>query len=157
MKRVPPPHTGGRFPRKTILDAIRKDPGLGVRDLAKRTGHSGITVSKHLAKLRANGKVVAVKDDKSKLHHFLAGQQKALEPDLNDLDHEILGILSDIPWTFPGLAQQLPEVPRSTLQYRVNRLVDLGFLGKDDITYPAMLNVIRLPKSKSDGSRLSEG
>src|SRR5689334_10535065 len=150
--RIPPPHSRGRFPRESLLQAIHKEPGLGVRQLAQRTGHAGITVSKHLAQLRKEGQVVAVKDDKSRLHHFLVGRTKPLEPEMTAIDRDILAVLDDLPCTFWGLQQRFPAVPKSTLQYRVKRLVDLGFVERDHISRPAILNVLRWPKT----SRISD-
>src|SRR5688572_8807611 len=102
--RIPPPHTGGRFPRDSILKAVEDEPGLGVRDIARTTGHSGITVSKHLAALRQSGELEAVLDGKKRLH-YPAGKARPKPVHLPEGWSDILAVLDDLPVTFPGLHQ----------------------------------------------------
>lgn len=60
-----------------------------------------------------------------------------------ELDQEIVSVLADLAWTFDGLAQQFPQIPRRVLHSRVKRLVRLGYIEEDDITRPAMLNLLK--------------
>lgn len=141
-RNVPPPHTGGRFPRESVLQAVRERPGLGVREIASLTRHSGITVSKHLAALRSSKKVLAVRSGR-KLLHYLPGTSKPSADWWPEGAGEILAALADLPVTLPGLRTRFPHVPRSTLQYRVGRLIETGYIERDTNSRPATLNLTR--------------
>lgn len=62
---------------------------------------------------------------------------------LTDLDQRIVDAVAELSVTLPGLRQRFPDVDASTLDDRVQRLVRLGYLERDTIARPAILNVAK--------------
>lgn len=134
---TPTGRKGWHVAHKSILDAVRKNPGLGVRELARLTGHSGVTVSKHLAQLRSVGKVVALRDG-ARLCHFAPGAEKAAQRTMDALDRAILAELRREPLTLRQIQNRFVDRPRSTVDYRVKRLLTQGRLNCDP-SWPRLL------------------
>lgn len=138
---------GWRVIHDSLLRTVQANPGLGVRDLARLTGHSGITVSKHLTVLRDAGQVVAIKDA-GRMRHYLPGvEQPPVDANWDEADRLILEFLQR-PANMADLRAHMAPMPRTTVAYRVRRLLDYGYLERDQSS-PATLKrrgkALRLP------------
>jgi predicted transcriptional regulator len=128
-----PPHPR----RDLILAVIEEQPGLSFRALARVTGIKWGTLGYHVSALLRSGAIWAVRHGQS-LRHF-AGRQPSpaevrellVEHALDEVDRSIVA------WLWAAGPQRQVEaldalarmgVPRSSLQLRLNRLAEQGFL-----------------------------
>jgi predicted transcriptional regulator len=112
---------------RAVVAAVKRRPGLGVRELVGESGHAGMTVRASLRRLQAAGRIKVVRRD-GKHHHYLASN-KVPEPPTPKAIAELVAFVA----VHPGLRQSeivsaQVGVPRSTTQFRLRKAVELGFL-----------------------------
>ncbi len=138
---APAPVGGVRRPlggRHAVLQAVERWPGLGFRQLVRRTGFGHGTVHHHLAALNRRG-LVWTQRHGARLLHFPAPRpdepepiRQALEEHVLDaLDRDLLTWLRTQPRTQKAVLQNFSGQPRATVQHRLARLVEWGFLRVD--------------------------
>ena len=105
-----------------ILSALRVNPGQGFRALHRSTGLSHSTVMLHVRSLRRQGLVAGTRRGKWKRWH-LAGEDLP-PPPLHPVAERILDFVRSHPHARQvDILAALPDVPRSTVQWHLGKLV----------------------------------
>lgn len=126
----------GPHPRRARLMAIlAESPGLGLRQLGCRSGIPLGTLAHHLALLIRSGAVWTTRHG-PRLLHFPAPRLDGPTPvrlaveahALDDFDRDLIAYLRAAPQVQKRIIERYPDLPRSTVQHRLARLVKWGFL-----------------------------
>lgn len=121
--------------RSLIYELIKAEPGLNFRALARRAGIAPGTVQFHLRVL-CYSRLIWCTYHGSR-HRFFPGTepineegiQKALALHaLDGLDRRVLDLVRDNPRNQKAVLDEFPQLPRSTVQHRLSRMVRQGFL-----------------------------
>jgi predicted transcriptional regulator len=111
-----------------VLRAVKANPGVGVRELARLMGRPPMTVSVSLRELSASGRLVVQQRGVHRLH-FLPDQ-----PRLERVSASSAPILELIrgqgPMRLMNVRAAFPNVPRTTVGHRLDQLVKRGLLVK---------------------------
>ncbi|MHB1262672.1 MAG: winged helix-turn-helix transcriptional regulator [Thermoplasmatota archaeon] len=118
-----------------MLRAIEDSPGLGFRELARRTGVPAGTLAHHVGLLTRAG-AVWTRRHGARVLHFPAPRldepapvRYALEEHVLDaLDRDLLAWLREAPRVQKAVLERFGAHPRATVQHRLERLTDWGFL-----------------------------
>lgn len=134
-RRGPGPRGGAAGGRVRVLRAVEASPGLGFRELARRTGIAAGTLAHHMAVLQRAGSVWTMRHG-SRVLHFPAPRldapapvRDALEEHVLDaLDRDLLAWLREAPRVQKAVLARFAGHARATVQHRLARLVQWGFL-----------------------------
>ena len=121
--------------RRVIYDAIKAEPGQNFRALSKRLGIPAGTLSHHLMVLWRSG-LIWCANHGCRRRHF-PGQKPPTEElvqrelarhGLDELDRRMLAAVGSQSLNQKAFIDQFPELPRSSVQWRLGRLARQGFL-----------------------------
>jgi len=126
----------GAHPRREqILAVLRESPGMGFRELARRTGIAHGTLSHHVSILHRQGRVWTTRHSPRCLHYpgprpsDGAGVRDAVvEHALDDVDREIVALASEPVKQKDVLERFEGRMPPSTVQARLYALRRRGLL-----------------------------
>lgn len=118
-----------------VLRAVEDSPGLGFRELARRTGIPSGTLAHHVSLLTRSG-AVWTKRHGARVLHFPAPRQDEPAPVrvvleehvLDALDRDLLAWVREGPRVQKAVVARFSGHPRATVQHRLARLVKWGFL-----------------------------
>lgn len=113
-------------PPRRILEAVRRNPGIGVRELQRETGLALGTVQKHVKELR-RAKALRAAGRGTKLALTLPGVKLPAA----SVPTSLLELLALLEANGPMRQVEIIELsgnPRSTVQHRLRTLAKLGLL-----------------------------
>jgi predicted transcriptional regulator len=125
-------HASGDAKRERLLAAIQAQPGLTFRGVCRASGVQTGTATHHLATLRGLGLVVAFEHGDSTRYFPAAWTPVAAAVAVVRSDPTLrllLDALGAERLCQKALIERLPDVPRSTVQHALARLVRVGAVG----------------------------
>ena len=123
----PPPHPSTAMAERLVLDAVRRNPGIGIRALQRATGLSLATVQKRVKTLRRARRLRTVRSG-GRLACLLTGEALPPEPLPPPLARLLAILAVNGPMREVEFLELNAPTPRSTTQHRLQRLVELGLV-----------------------------
>jgi predicted transcriptional regulator len=121
--------------RHHVFVRVSDNPGASIQDIATMLGISHPTAAYHLKILEGNGLVVAMRDGNrtrffKRSEALSQDQQRLVAANRSERSRQILDIVKDKPMIHRKELARLVQVPRTTLNWYVDRLIAQGLLAE---------------------------
>jgi predicted transcriptional regulator len=121
--------------RHLVYQRVAENPGASIQDIANLLGISHPTAAYHLKILQANGLVVAMRDGNRtrffKRSETLTGeQQRLVVANRGAQTRRILEVVKENPMIHRKELARLLNMPRTTVNWHVDRLIQRGLLAE---------------------------
>lgn len=121
--------------RHLVFLRVAENPGASIQDIATMLGISHPTAAYHLKILERNGLIVPMRDG-NRARYFKRSealsqeQQRLVAANRSERTRQILEIVANKPMIHRKELARLLSVPRTTVNWHVDRLVQMGLLAE---------------------------
>lgn len=121
--------------RHTVYQRVAENPGASIQDIANLLHISHPTAAYHLKILEGNGLVVAMRDGNrtrffKRSEALSPDQQRMVAANRSERTRQILEIVKQRPMVHRKELARMLSVPRTTVNWHVDRLVQMGLLAE---------------------------